>query len=240
MVKMPILTAEATKAFARLVLGGVRCDPRDGFEKYLNARSDVSLEELGSFFDSSSGITPVTFLASYAINQQISQPLTPTDIARAYSVNHIPIVRAIARAFEKNGLDDERFSKMRQRGFQLKTQRELYQYLFSCIGEVGEVMQVAKEENRLKRLRVFCRYRDWRIEVTNVCTLQDVKRGEYIVMHFASAFTKIPKNEGLNIIRKQLSDEWFPGLVQEVRELDYTDWLGQDLAAWTEERLTVN
>lgn len=255
MVKMPILTAEAARAFTRLVLGGVRCNPKDGFEKYLNANGDVPLKELGSFFDSNSSITPVMFLAGYAINRQISQPLTPTDIARAYCVDHIPIVEAIEKILLRNGYEDEYFDSMRSRDFppphlglgldskRLALGSKLY--LVSCIAKVGRVIKIVERENH-HRVRVFCPYSPADVDISNVITLMKVVEGDYIVIHFASGFTTISKESALKIIKEQQSNEWFSELLRIIgassilRRMDLTDWFGKDLTTWTKDRLIVN
>ncbi len=237
MVKMPILTAEAVRALARATLGGPNCRHKDGFEQFLNAEKDTPLDELSPFFHHG----PDTFLLSYAVRHRIYK-LGPKDIVRAYCLDHISMVRAAEKTFQQNGYGDDYFQDMREEGFRLNTEGKLYQYLFSCIGQVGKVVQVTRGQNGSKRLRVFfeCGDGDRCIEITHVCTSQNVARDEYVVMHFASVFTKVSSIVALNIIQQQQSDEWFRSLIEEVRELKYTDWLGQDLSAWTEERLARN
>jgi len=235
MVKMPILSAEAVRALARATLGGPNCRHKDGFEKFLLAKDDVLLSELSPYFY----YGPDTFLINYAVRHN-KYNLGPEDIARAYCIDHILMVRAAEKIFSEKGFEDEYFQDMHERGFEL-TNESIDSYLFSCLGTIGQVVAVVRG-SKINRLRIFCPYGDRDIEMLNACTLLDLKPQVWVAIHFASVFTELPKNIALAIIRQQQANKWFSGLIkrsQPPRQIDFTH-CRRDLAAWTEKQLAPN
>ena len=205
---------------------------------------------MSPFFD----YGPDTFLITYAVRHKKSN-LGPEDIARAYCVDHIPMVAVAEKILQENGYEDGYFEDMRKRGFSpprlglgLDSKRLALGsnlYLFSCIGKVGEVVRVARANNRLNRVRVFCRY-DPNIEISNVVTPMDVSRGDYVIIHFASGFATVSRELASEIIERQQSNEWFSELLKKIefsilrKNMNLQDWFGKDLAAWAEKQLASN
>jgi hypothetical protein len=240
-IKIPALSRDAVIALSRATVPGPNCRHRDGFEKFLDPENDsYLLSELTPYFI----MGPDHFLNAYAVMHGAYQ-LEDYEIVGAYCLEHIPMVMAAEKIFERDGFETEYFEDMRKRGFKLRDDN-LVEYLFSCIGKIGRVMHInysgpSTFNTALIHVRVDGRF----LALKNVVlpNYPVIRSDDLVAVHFASAFAKVSKENAKAIDASQLTiPKKSPFLLQLApklpNEIDYTSFLGQDLTKYTIDKLS--
>lgn len=213
------LTYEALRAIVYSVWTAPNCKVPEGFSprEILHEKKMFPFSYLYDHFDRVYG--PATFLYAYASGHKIKY-LSALDVAQAYSLGHIDMVKAAELAFLNNGKDDPYFEKLKSRGY-LLNKPELSKYLFSCVGKPGEIIDFRGGLATVK---------------TRYCLLRGVVippevNGTSVIVHFATAIVSIPRAEAKSIEKIQSQNIWLGGLARLIpHEIDYRCFCDKDLA----------
>ena len=231
----PVLSAEAVRALAHATLGGPNCSHEVGVRDLLCMDENCKLSDLAKFFH----YGPDTFLATYAvINKRFE--LGPDDIARAYCVDHLPMVQVASKLYQEGGFSHSYFDNMRQRGFEL-TDKNFNRYLFSCLGRIGRIVKITQSGRKLNRAKVnseaYYLHGSNQISLENVIVPAGVKEGQYIAIHFASGFSPVSDETAEDIIREQRKTILPLHFDNPPRKINFAKVFSQNLAEWTEKQL---
>ena len=243
--RIPNLSVGAVRGLARANLGGPNCSPAGDLRPLLKQTRSMSLKEIAVLFGE---MGPDTFLASYAV-QNNKYSLGSADIAEAYCFDHMSMVKSAEKIFFERGFEDDYFRQMRENRF-VVTPENLPEYLFSCLGKIGKIVERGRnwvmidyfyfDHGSFGRNTIE---RDIAISLYGVVLPDDACEGDYVAVHFASAFLcnlEFPRS----ISSGQVTDNNLLKLLKTLSrgkktvKIDYHNVFSRDLTEWTQKRLS--
>lgn len=222
-----ILSGGAVRAVVRSVLSGPNCivHNRIGLSRFLDQETDLALSDVAKYLDNG----PDSFLIIYAVTHQ-KRYLEASDVVQAYALDHIMMVRVGERKFlEENGNEGEYFKPLVTRKFRIEDDR-LPDYLYSCLGKVGKIVE---RNGRICSVQ------------TGDCFLRgivvpDNLTSEYVAIHFATAISEVAFDEYKSVKERQMDSPWVKGLVGQISsEIDYANFPGGNLTDFAQKNLRL-
>ncbi len=210
------LSKEAVRAVVRSVLTGPNCRANDSLQKLLGVEKTIDLGQIAQHLENG----PDTFLVWYAVSTQ-RRHLGALDIAKAYSLHHIEMVRAAHEIYRSKGFEDDYFMQLRARGYIVRPE-DTARYFYSCCGKPAKIIHKGSKTAVVE---------------FNGATLEGVVlppnfESDWAVVHFATAISEISRKDAENIQQLQQNNPWFAGISRKVSKIDYENFCGGNLTSY--------